>query len=456
VAPFDLVLSNVTLPGETRATIGISGEVIAAVVSPDASLESVHRIDADGRPVLPGVIDPHVHYRYPGYNYRDAALEYDTETCSALVGGVTTALRMHRDVTPFRENLSSEIELLERDSRIDIGFHLTLMTETHLEEFPLIAKAYGVTSFKLYLGYRGAAGALQGIIGSDDGYIFAAMRRIAALGGIACVHAENSEVGHRLGENFRREGRNDLQAWSESRPPWSEGEAIIRAGYLAYNAGCPLYVVHVSSEEGVEALDLLKRKGIEVYGEASVQYLTTTYESELGQLAKVNPPLRSRGDIEALWSGIRTGLIHTIGTDHVAHTAAKAQPAIWDVQPGFAGSATLLPAVITHGLARGLTLEDIAAVTSGHAAQLFGLGRKGRITPGADADLVVVNLNDQKRMGADDLRSSADYSIYQDESLRGWPWLVVTRGAIAFKGGQVLRAPGAGRYLPRSGPGAVS
>ena len=323
------------------------------------------------------------------------------------------------------------------------------MTDAHLDEVEAVAAEHGIASFKLYQGYRGSAGSLQGIIGADDGYLFTAFRKIAAIGGVACVHAENSDISHRLASELQAKNANSLSDWADSRPGWAEYEAISRAGLLADRAKCPLYVVHISSAEGMEAIADLRRRGVEVYAEVSVQYLTSSVDSPAGKLAKVNPPLRTEGEVDALWSAVRSGLVDTIGTDHVAHTTAQSGREIWDIQPGFAGVATLLPALASRAQGRGgISWAEIVRLTSRNAARIFRLPGKGSMTVGADADITIVNSAD-RLVSADMLQSSSDYSIFQGQRLGYWPATVITRGSIAMQDGTVLRSAGEGHFLRR-------
>lgn len=456
--PLDLVIEGgVLVDGAldaVPATIGVRDGRIAAIVAPSVPLPASRRIDATGKVVFPGFIDPHVHYHY-GYGYRPNERDYESETASALIGGVTTVLRMHRAMPPYPEHVPQEVQLIREQARMAVGLHLTIQTEEQLDSFEEISDELGISSFKLYMAYRGRAGALQSINGSDDGMLFAAMQRIAAFGGVACVHAENSEVGLRLGDGLRAAGRNDLRAWEESRPSWTEAEAISRAGFMAEAAGVRLYVVHVSTPAGVEAVERVKERGVPTYAEVSIQYLTTSWETPLGSLGKVTPPLRSPADVEEMWAAVARGAVDTIGTDHVAHTRAKARPEVWDVMPGFPGTATMVPALLTYGYHRGrLTLQQLARLASQHAADIFGLTGKGHLAPGADADLVLVDLEERRRVAASWLLSSSDYSLYEGEELQGWPTTVIRKGKVVMEGDQVLAQPGQGEYLrhPRSRP----
>jgi dihydroorotase (multifunctional complex type) len=399
------------------------------------------------------VIDPHVHYRYD-CGYRSGDQDYLTETRTALVGGITTALRMHRELTPYCDSLPAELKLFAPVSHIDMAFHLAIMTEQQLDTFPEAADQYGINSFKLYIAYKGKAGQLQGLQGADDGFLYDAMRRIGRYpNGIACVHAENSEIAERLGDELQRAGRNDLAAWTEARPGWAEAEAIHRAGVIAYHAECPLYVVHISSAEGIQEVEYLRSRGFPVYAEVCIHHLTMTVEeaqASLGSLAKVNPPLRSQKDVDALWDAIRRGVVDTVGTDHVAHTTAKRKPSLWVVMPGFSGSATMLPALLTEGYRRrGIPLERIASLVSRKAASIFHVKDKGEIMVGADADLTLIDLDAECEVHADNLRSVSDYSLYERRKLKGWPTTAILRGQVAMSNGEIKAQPGCGQFIQR-------
>jgi dihydroorotase-like cyclic amidohydrolase len=291
--------------------------------------------------------------------------------------------------------------------------------------------------------------------GADDGFLYDAMRRIGRFpNGIALAHCENSEIADRLARQLQRDRRDDLTAWTEARPGWTEGEAIQRAGIIARNAECPLYVVHVSSKAGIEAIEELRAKGVQVYAEVCAHHLSMTVDQaseSLGSLAKVNPPLRVAEDVEALWDGIRRGVVDTVGTDHVPHTRQKAAGrALWDVMPGFSGSATMLPVLITEGYhKRGIPLRRIAALSSRNAARLFRLSGKGEIVPGAEASLTLVDVNAETWVEPSALQSVADFSLYEGRPLKGFPSLTLLRGKIAMQNGTVYAQPGDGHYVRR-------
>lgn len=453
---YDILIKNCTVVNGDQlpflGSVAIQDELIAALLEPDVEVPAKTVIDGSNQALFPGIIDPHVHFHYT-YNYRDNKEDYSKETQSALLGGVTTAIRMHRGRTAINEHLPPEIELICNESRIDMTVHLTLSSEDDLSDFPEICDRYGITSFKLYMAYKGKAGLLQGISGSDDGYLYKAMKRIGEYpGGVACIHAENSEIIEQIVSELKNKQRDDIAAWAEARPSWTEGEAIFRAGTIALNTKCPLYVVHVTSEEGIKAIELLRARGAEIYCEVCTQHLTHTANTPLGPVAKVNPPLRFQADVDALWNAIERGVVDTIATDHVAHTTAKANVPLWDVMPGNPGTATMLPVMLHYGYHTGrLSLSRIADLLSRKAADIFQMPNKGRIIPGADADLALVDLNMERVVDAEWLRSASDYSLYQGMSLKGWPTKTILRGRVAMDNGEILVPPGFGEFVERRG-----
>ncbi|MCC7446994.1 MAG: dihydroorotase family protein [Anaerolineae bacterium] len=454
---FDLLIRNCLIVNAGQrpypGSVGIVGEKIAAILEAHTPLTARVEIDGQGRALFPGAIDPHVHYRYDR-GYQDGNSDYSTETRSALHGGITTAIRMQRELTPYHQSIPAELALMAPQTHIDMAFHLAIMTEEQLATFPQYADQYGINSFKLYLAYKGKAGKLQGLQGADDGFLYDAMQQIGRYpNGVALVHCENSEIAERLGDQLRASGRADLRAWTEARPGWAEGEAIQRTGYIAYHAECPLYVVHISSAEGIEAVIHLRQRGMPAYAEVCMHHLTMTVEEaedRFGALAKVNPPLRPERDVNALWDAVAQGIIDTVATDHVAHTTAKVKDSLWAVMPGFAGSGTMLPALITEGYhKRGIALERIAALASGNAARIFHLSNKGAIVVGADADLTLVDLNLERAVHAPDLLSNADHSMLEGRVLKGWPVTVILRGQLAVQDEQIMIPAGCGQFVPR-------
>ena len=407
---------------------------------------AVAQIDAGGRFVLPGLIDPHVQL-YP----RPQRAEYATETRSAALGGVTTIVKMHRDLAGYDPGAFwSEVADAEAVACVDFAYHLALMTEEQVRRAAEYAAAFELSSFKLFTAYKGEEGAAIGIQGIDDGLLLDALRRIAGLGGVALVHCENQELAAAALREVRGRGEDGLAAFAASRPPLVEAEAVARVCTLAAHAGAALYVVHVTCRDALEAALRARAAGCRVFVETEPHYLTDTEHSPAGALAKVIPPLRSDADRDALWEALAAGRIDTIGSDHVAHERATKAGSIWDARLGFPGIATILPVLLSEAVAaRGVSLPRIAALTSTRAAEIFGLHRKGRLAPGMDGDFVIVDLDLEREVDAAMLGSSSDFSIYEGRTLRGWPVLTVSRGVVVMRDGEAVGRQGHGRYVRR-------
>jgi dihydropyrimidinase len=414
---------------------------------PPAAGPATTVIDAEGRYVLPGVIDPHVQL-YPSPDYA----HYATETRSAALGGVTTIIKMHRDLDGYAEDaFAAEVRGAESRAHIDFCFHLALMTADQIAGTAGFARSFGITSFKLFTAYKGEEGLKIGVQGVDDGLLLDAFTQIAAAGGVALVHCENQEIAARALARVKATGADDLRAFEASRPVLAEAEAVGRVALLAAAAGCTLYIVHVTCQAALEAALARRRAGQRLYVETEPHYLTESYDTPAGLLAKVMPPIRSAEDNEALWAAVIDGEVDSIGSDHVAASRARKAGPVWDAQLGFAGMATILPVLLSEAVnGRGVPLSTVVSMTSTGPARIFGLADKGELLPGKDADFVVVDLDLERVVDAADLGSTSDFSVYEGRELRGWPVLTVSRGEVVMRDGEVVGPEGHGRYLTRT------
>jgi dihydropyrimidinase len=404
--------------------------------------------DAGGRPVLPGLIDSHFHV-----GFHSAETDFETETRSAAIGGVTTVCRFFRHLHSYDESLPAEIELGRRAAYVDFAFHVGILTEDHLAKLDTWVNVFGVRSFKMYTCYKGDEGRAIGIRGETDGFIFDALRAIARMGNVVqIVHCENEEIIDRQLAAMRLQPvvGGDLNAWSEAMPPMAEVEAITRVAYLADQAGAEFLVPHVSSADALETIRRLKAGGQKIYAETCPHYLALDTNAASGILAKVNPPIRPAGHAAALWEGVRDGTVDVIGSDHATTMRSQKIPGDpWRSAPGFAGVATILPALHDSGVLAGeITLGDIARVQA-RAAKIMRLRGKGRIEVGADADLVVLDPDRKRVVSAADLGSASDFSVFENASMQGWPAMTFVRGDLVAREGEVLGRQGHGRYLAR-------
>lgn len=451
---FDLLLAGgeIVFPGVGVRTgsVAVKDGRIAALLAPGEQASAKEVIDCRGKWVMPGLIDPHTHIGF-GSNETD----FETESRSAAIGGVTGMMTFHRS-NDLRQSTGPWKERGESQSLIDFGFHFGVTSKLHIETLPECAERFGVTSIKVYLMYKGASGAAKGFTEIDDGLLYRALLQGARIkGGVVGVHCENVEVIPVFREPLKEAGRNDLPVWDEQSPGFLEAENVFRVIYFGEKAQCPVNIVHMSSAESLEIVRRAKRPGrAPIHVETCSHYLALTSQSPIGFLGKVNPPLRSEADVEALWEGVRDGTISTIGSDHVPRKRETKGPDIWKASAGFPGIGTLLPVLIHEGVhRRGLPIEQIAAATSANVAKLYSIPNKGGITVGMDADLVVVDPDKEIVIDPATQESFSDYSPYEGMRFKGAPVRTILRGRLIASDGAVeaaARATPAGRYLHRS------
>ena len=456
LGPVDLLITGglVALPqGAVPASIAIVGEKISAVIPAADGVQlpqAASTIDATGKDVLPGIIDAHVHFRTESAH----ADTFQTASASAAYGGVTTIIPfvLGGDETSLPDHLTRWRLEGERESVVDFALHAQFQPGSRwLHEVPA-AVEMGCRTVKLMLGYK-----KRGLMVTDD-YLLAAMQNIASAGAMLMLHCENGEICDLLEDRLAAEGRTAPEYFHASRPVLAEVEATRRALAYAEVTGCPLYVVHLTVSEGLEAIRQAKANGLPVWTETCPQYLLLT-DAEMkrqGPLTKIGPPLRHPEHLAAMWAGVADGSIDVIASDHAPHTPQAKSPGwenIFAAPFGMAGTETLLPLVYSEGVAkRGLGLAWLAKVMSENPARIFGLyPRKGAIQAGADADLVIVDPERRRTLGAEQLHSAAGYTAFAGWEVHGWPVMTLVRGRVVLQDGELCQPPGYGRFLP-AGP----
>lgn len=443
----DLVIKNarvVDFRGEFSGGVALAGGKIVASGA-TASLPSGRRtIDAAGRCLLPGLVDTHCHLGV-AYPYAE---DMRTESAQAARGGLTTFMLYIRNKQPSYIPFYHERRAAgETSACVDFGFHFGIQREEHIHEIPAIAAQTGVQSFKLYFGYE--PDNPIGIVPATDGWVYATMLKVAKLPhGVVSVHCENTAIAAWIKRDIVATGRQDLAAYTESRPVVCEVETIRRMIFLAERTGCALQIVHTSVGEGPELAARARARGVDVTVETCYHYLTrTAYDSDLDMRAKISPPLRDQEQQEWLWRGVFAGKVNSIGSDHVPFLPKQGVD-LWSEFPGVVAFPWELPLLVTHGvLNRGLSLQQLTTLNSYAPARRFGLyPSKGSLELGSDADLVLVDLDEQRPVRHD----GHGTCIYEGWQLRGWPVLTVSNGRVVFEAGEVDdKAFGQGRCLTR-------
>ena len=447
----DLVVKNgkiVTTEGIYEAGIAIDdGKIIS--VTGEAHLPKADRVvNARGHAVMPGAIDPHVHLGL--YNQYGADVADSTRV--QAVGGLTTTMHSILDKRSWKTAIPQLTKISEKNAYIDMTFYAIVMTAQHVSEIPFAFKS-GVTSFKHFTNRPEYE--MLGILHLDDGEMYQSFEAIKKQGGVAMVHCEDFEISRKLIDPLKKAGRKDLAAWDECRPDFVEHKKLIESAYMAWITGCPLYVVHNTIGTAREVVDWARAHNVEMYIETCPAYLSKVKtDKKVGLLGKVNPPIRTRGHVEALWQGIRDGWVDCIGTDHCAITKDRkvGQGDIWSAMLGYPGSETMLPFMISEGYnRRGIPLEKIAYLTSTNTARIHGIPNKGAIRVGYDADLIIVDLKKRVKLTEKVLQYSKlrDMNLFEGETFTGFPIMTIVRGEIVAENLQTVGKRAYGKVIKR-------
>jgi dihydropyrimidinase len=412
-------------------------------------------IDAKGKYVFPGFIDPHVHVYLPfmGTFAKDT---HETASKAALIGGTTTFIEM---ICPGRtdEPLAAfELWLgkAQGHSACDFSFHMGVSRYDPLAEKQLLEIVKrGVSSFKIFLAYKGA-------LGVSDEELYGALRLAKSRGVITTVHCENADLVLELQKKLLAEGKFGPDGHYESRPPLVEAEGVHHLMTFAKLLDAHVYIVHTSCEEAVREALRGKLNGVKVWIETLIQYLVLDKSwAERGNFegAKyvMSPPLRDRSNQEVLWNGLRDGLVSTLATDHCPFdfaTQKRMGEKNFTVIPnGIPSLEDRINVYFTRGVKPGrLDLHRFVDTASTQAAKLFGLfPRKGTIQPGSDADLVVYDPDYRGTISARTHSMNVDYNPFEGMPVEGRPSVVTVRGQVAARDGKFVGQPGRGQFLQR-------
>lgn len=432
--------------GERRADVAVAGGRIVAVGDEvDPATRARELIDADGLLVLPGIIDEHVHPIY-----------HDDPRQTSIVGafgGVTTIMGFA--YAHPGASLLDEVQNLrdrhEAGSVLDFTIHAGMFDAgVQVAEMPAVA-ATGVRSFKVFLAY-----AAQGWM-TDDAALVSVLRASRDVGGLVMVHCENGPVIDVLEADARAGllGDDPVDALLASRPDVLEAEAVQRVAAVAEALDLPVFIVHVTSARALEAVRAARARGQWLIAETCPQYLALTGDAvrEFGALAKIGPPLRTAADNEALWAGLADGTLQTVGSDHVPKKlASERDTPLLDAGFGAPSIETMLPILLDGALTGRITVPRLVEVLCENPARAFGLfGRKGTVSAGADADLVLVDPAGLTTLGTAHEHTNSGYSLYEGREVRGALRLTMAGGRVVVRDGELEDDRAAGVFLP-TGP----
>ena len=456
----------VTAVDDYRADIFVEDETVS-LIGRDLDVEADRTIDAAGRLVIPGGVDPHTHMDMP-FGGTTSADDFETGTRAAAFGGTTTivdfAIQTKGEST--LQGLETWHEKAAGKAGIDYGFHMivTDMEDDRLWEMRRLADE-GVTSYKMFMAY-------PGVLYVDDGTLFRAMRKAGEDGTLVCMHAENGIVIDEIVKIALAEGKTSPKYHALTRPTRMEAEGVHRSIAIAEVAGVPVYIVHLSSADALEQVTLARDRGAQVFAETCPQYLfldISHYDRPSGRSpgdredfegAKyvMTPPLREKWNQEHLWRGLGFGDLQSISTDHCPF-CFKDQKALGiddfsKIPNGAPGVENRLSLVYNGGVAGGrLSVNKFVELTSTAAAKLFGLfPKKGTIAVGSDADIVVFNPDRRETISVDNLHThhmNVDYNTYEGMEVQGIAEVVISRGRVVVEDNVWHGRAGGGNFIKR-------
>ncbi|MDR7050581.1 dihydropyrimidinase [Duganella sp. 3397] len=438
-----------------RADVLCYGDKIVAVGENLDAPASARVIDASGQYVMPGGIDTHTHMNLP-FMGTVTADDFFTGTAAGLAGGTTTIMDF---VIPApKQNLIEAYQQWREWSAMSAGdytFHvaITWWDDTVHRDMGILVRDHGVNSFKHFMAYKNA-------IMADDETLVKSFRRSLELGAIPTVHAENGELVYQLQQDLLKKGLTGPSSHPLSRPPAVEAEAANRAIAIANVLNTPVYIVHVSCAESLDAITRARSNGQRVYGEALAGHLViddSVYQSDDLEFAAghvMSPPFRSKHHQKALWNGLQSGNLHTTATDHCTFCAeqkAAGKDDFTKIPNGCGGVEDRMSVVWDAGVNTGvLTPSEFVRVTSTNAAQIFNIyPRKGVIAVGADADIVVWDPDGTRTISARTQFAKGGFNVFEGRTVKGIPSTTLAAGVVVFHRGELMAVAGAGRHIDR-------
>ncbi len=444
----------ITASDDQVADIFIEGETVSAI-GKNLNLPADTTIDASGKLVFPGGIDPHVHLDLPfmGTFSRD---NYETGTKAALFGGTTTVIdfAIQTQGQSMFAALDEWNKKSENNSYGDYSYHLAVTdyNKNTQSEVKKLIEEEGITSFKTFMAYKGA-------LMIDDGQMIGLMHQLKDLGGLITVHATNGDMIDNLVAKHRSEGKLAPLYHYLSQPEITEAEASGRFIDMAYYTDVPAYIVHLTCEGALNQVREATARNQMVFVETCIQYLlldASLYEKEGFEGSKwvMSPPLRQKKDQETLWAGLNQGLVHVVGTDHCPFNMEQKRMGENDfskIPNGAPGIEHRLELLFSEGVKKGrISLNKFVEVTSTYAAKIFGMfPKKGTIACGTDADIVIFDPDEKHTISVKNHHHNCDYSGYEGWEVTGKCKTVLLRGRVAIDNNDIIINKGYGQFIKR-------
>ena len=450
----DLLIKNgtiVTAKESFIADIAVDNEKIVCIGT-NLTFDADKVVDATGKLVLPGAIDAHTHLAMP-FGGTISADGYLSGTRAAACGGVTTVFDypMQRKGKGILETVKVREEMCDPEACVDYAFHCCI---TDLNGGSLLyefeeAVAYGVTSFKCFLVYK-----KEGMM-VDDATLIKVLLKAKETGAITNIHAENPDVIDLNINKFLEEGKTSAWYHYLSRPEFVEAEADKRAVHWAKSVDAPLYIVHMADKEGLEAAVEAKSAGHSIYIETCPQYLEFTcdvYKRGDGRNFVCSPPMKGKESQDALWAAIKNGTIDTVATDHCPFQSYEkdwGKDNFTKIPNGCAGIENLYPYMLSAANDGKITFNRAVELCSTNPATIFGCTKKGSLTVGKDADIVIYDPNKDFTISVNNMHSDYDHTIWEGKKLHGYPVQTYVRGKLVYDNGAFVGTPGYGHFIKR-------
>ncbi|NQU29920.1 MAG: dihydropyrimidinase, partial [Anaerolineae bacterium] len=427
---------------------------------------NAERIDATGKLLLPGGVDPHTHFDLPMFGTVSSDDHYTGHKAAAF-GGTTTVIDfVNQDFDSLRQCVDAWHAKADHKAAIDYSFHMNMVrfNEDVGKQFSILLDE-GITTLKIFTAYNG-------VLRIDDGGIFNVLQTAAKNGMLTLLHAENGDVIEKLVADALKAGHTSTEWHALTRPSWGAGDAILRVAGMAQAAEASLYIVHMNSAIGVDMLEYSRERGVKIMGETCPQYLFFTIDDMRrpdGAKWVCSPPMRSKADNVRLWQAVEGGTMQTIGTDHCPFFYDGTQAIIYEGQEiaipgkelgvddftkipnGLPGVEDRMPVMWTEGVVKGrITANQFVALNCTNPAKIFGMyPRKGTILPGSDADIVIWDPDRKVNYGVAMSHQRTDYNLFEGWDLVGYPEKVFLRGQLIVDGDEWLGKPGGGQFVKR-------